>query len=139
MVSYHEARFNRLIKSKCTIRTKSGIKVQSHGEKLIADFLFDNDILFLYDDLRKWIMWIRPDFLIPEPCIAIEYWGLKDRDGSSDYDEEVITKYNEDIEWRKGVYKCENVPLIEIFRSDLPLINKILRLELKEVGYKFKK
>jgi len=72
--------FHFRVRRKCRISTKSGIKVQSHGERRIADWLFDNGYSFIYDRPIYGFIFdgYRPDFRIRrgnEPDTIIEYWG----------------------------------------------------------------
>ena len=65
-----------------------GEYVKSFGEKVIADFLFEHDIVYKYE-LNHWWSGInyRPDFTIfqtPKSGTIVEYFGLK---GDTDYDE----------------------------------------------------
>lgn len=66
----------------------SGEYVKSHGEKLIANFLFEHDITCKYEHNHWWNgINYKPDFTIPKTeksGIIIEYFGLA---GDSDYDE----------------------------------------------------
>ena len=66
-----------------------GEPLKSRGEKVIADFLFQNDVRYNYEESRKWgSRPYRPDFTIHlgGSCgVAIEYFGLT---GDPDYDED---------------------------------------------------
>lgn len=66
------------------IRTQNGIKVRSHAECRIADWLYAHNINFEYEkmvflktDVNKFLL---SDFYIPDAKIFIEYWGYKDRE-----------------------------------------------------------
>jgi len=65
-----------------------GEYLQSFGEKVIADFLFEHDILYKYERNFPWNgINYRPDFTIfntSDTGIVIEYFGLA---GDPDYDE----------------------------------------------------
>ena len=65
-----------------------GEHVKSHGEKIIADFLFEHDIAYKYERNHWWSgINYRPDFTIfetPKSGVIIEYFGLS---GDADYDE----------------------------------------------------
>jgi DNA helicase IV len=65
-----------------------GDYIKSYGEKLIADFLFEHDIPYKYEQNRKWKgINYRPDFTIyqsEKKGVIIEYFGLE---GDVDYDE----------------------------------------------------
>lgn len=70
-----------------------GEYLKSYGEKLIADFLFEHDIRYQYENFFWWKgINYRPDFtvfLTAESGIIIEYFGLS---GDSDYDEQTKEK-----------------------------------------------
>ena len=65
-----------------------GDYLRSYGEKLIADFLFEHDILYMYERNFWWGgINYRPDFTIfqsKDSGIVVEYFGMK---GNPDYDE----------------------------------------------------
>ena len=72
-----------------------GEYVKSHGEKLIADFLFEHDIPYKYERNYWWNgVNYRPDFTIFQSAksgIIVEYFGLR---GDPDYDEQMEEKIN---------------------------------------------
>ncbi|RKZ32792.1 hypothetical protein DRQ33_05265 [bacterium] len=75
--------FHLKVKRNCNINTKSGIKVQSNGEKRIANWLYDRNIQFIYDKPLYGVLLggYRPDFRIKRSRgkdIIIEYWGRMD-------------------------------------------------------------
>ncbi len=60
------------------ILIRDGQLVQSHGERIIADFLHREDIEYRYDERIRIIQGhaIRLDFYLPEFDLYIEYWGM---------------------------------------------------------------
>ncbi|MBT4805621.1 hypothetical protein HON71_05610 [Candidatus Woesearchaeota archaeon] len=124
--------FEKMVKEKCTIPTKSGIKVQSFGEKKIADFLWSNNVDFEYDVLVEfgkeetpdYVQRARPDFLIKGTKIYIEYWGMKyGNSNKPDYDERAKIKI--------ALYQQEGIKLIQVFGEDLQIFGcSILREDL---------
>jgi DNA helicase IV len=75
----------------CTHETLAGEKVKSRGEKWIADFLFEHDILYQYE--RPWGLGAKekegnyyPDFSImvqrKGTDIILEHWGIDEFDES---------------------------------------------------------
>jgi len=127
-------RYNSWVKNKCNLPTKSGIMVQSHGEKLIADFLWDNNIDFDYDILIEfgknetpdYVLWARPDFIIKGTNIFIEYWGLK-------YGKSAKPSYDKRVEKKIALYEQEEIRLIEVFCEDLKVFGcKLLKEDLIE-------
>jgi DNA helicase-4 len=70
--------------------TLRGEYVKSYGEKVIANFLFEHDIPYFYEQ-HHWVSGrnYRPDFTVPKSGemsqgVVIEYFGLE---GDPDYDE----------------------------------------------------
>lgn len=67
--------------------------VKSYGERLIANTLFENDIVYSYErNHRRDDFNYRPDFMIDTPggpTVVIEYFGLA---GDPDYDESSASK-----------------------------------------------
>jgi DNA helicase-4 len=75
--------------------TLRGEYVKSFGEKVIANFLFEHDVPYLYERNHWWAgLNYRPDFTIPKAGnrskgIVIEYFGLA---GDPDYDTQAEQK-----------------------------------------------
>ncbi len=90
-----------------------GEPIKSLGEKLIADFLFENGIPYKYEKYFKWgDRPYRPDFSIEFSSgkgVIIEYFGMK---GEPTYDGEILEK----IEFWKA---NSNWNLISLYPKDL--------------------
>lgn len=73
--------------------TLGGEYVKSHGEKVIADFLFEHDVPYKYERNHRWGGFnYRPDFTLfrtKKSGVIIEYFGLA---GDPDYDEQSKSK-----------------------------------------------
>lgn len=73
--------------------TLNGDFVKSHGEKLIANTLFEHGVSYGYERNHRWNgVNYRPDFTIILPSgegVIIEYFGLQ---GDPDYDEQAQAK-----------------------------------------------
>jgi hypothetical protein len=58
-------------------QTRSGIRVRSKIEKIIADFLTASDLTFTYEPkLKIASLYFRPDFYFPEYGLFYEHFGL---------------------------------------------------------------
>lgn len=115
--------FEKTVKDACTIPTKSGIKVQSQGEKKIADWLFDHDIEFLYDTPMKVPerrLPLRPDFYLKKHKTVIEFFGLI---GDMDYDRSSTKKVS--------TYWQMNLGVLCIYPEDLDKLDTKLSKFLK--------
>lgn len=101
-------------------RTKDWHFVRSLGELIIDDYLFDNNIIHIYEEKIKWIEdELYSDFYIPSWDVYIEYWGME---GNS--------KYDDRKEKKKITYSENNFNLIELFPEDIKNINDILPKKL---------
>lgn len=122
-------------------RTLMDEQVKSHGEWLIANFLFSNSVSYSYESLYEEGQSSKdrhkPDFLIWEPGkkpIWIEYFGT-DRTNSV---APGISKegYLDGIKWKKEVHTRNSTTLIELYYYDLKEGTLLQKLEeaLKQNG-----
>lgn len=83
-------KFNKEIEKKLKVKTKAGHFVQSEGERIIADRLFECGVDYIYDSLIEINgSWLRPDFLLPKlDNFVIEFKGMD----SQDYNEKFMRK-----------------------------------------------
>jgi len=126
-------------------RTLMDEQVKSHGEWLIANFLFSNSIAYsyeaLYEEGKSTKDRHKPDFSIWEkgkPLIWIEYFGT-DRSNSV---APGISKegYLDGIKWKKEVHARNSTILIDLYYYDLREGTLLTKLEsaLKQNGVKLK-
>lgn len=126
-------------------RTLMDEQVKSHGEWLIANFLFSNSIEYsyeaLYEEGKSAKDRHKPDFSIWEQGktpIWIEYFGT-DRSNSV---APGISKegYLDGIKWKKEVHARNSTILIELYYYDLKEGTLLTKLEaaLKQNGVKLK-
>ncbi|HBM16328.1 MAG TPA: hypothetical protein DD381_08325 [Lentisphaeria bacterium] len=103
-----------------TIEAKSGTLVQSDGERLIADFLHENNIDFRYDERIRLIegFAVRPDFYLPEFDVYIEYWGMDTID------------YKIGMMKKQKLYQQEGKKLIPIYPKDKNNLSTLLKEKL---------
>lgn len=107
-------------------KTLNGIAVKSYGELDIANFLFQNQVKFQYEEpyrlptataeRRQY----QPDFYLPDYDIYIEYFGInrkgrvsdkfKERDGKS-----ASQAYMDSMIWKRQTHKLNNTKLVECF------------------------
>jgi DNA helicase-4 len=124
-------------------RTLMDEQVKSHGEWLIANFLFSNSIPYSYESLYEEGKSAKdrhkPDFSIWEKGkspIWIEYFGT-DRSNSV---APGISKegYLEGIKWKREVHEKNSTILVELYYYDLKEGNLLKKLEaaLKQNGVK---
>lgn len=120
--------FEVIVKKGRNLPTKKGELVQSEGEQLIADFLYENGIDYEYD-MRITLKsngierWIRPDFYLTSFNLFIEYWGMK---GDPKYDKKMADKMR--------LYSELNTRLIQIERHELSRLDEILKSKLNSNG-----
>ena len=106
--------------------TLKGEKVKSYGELEIANFLFSNNIDYIYeqeyeiDTMTNDYQQYRPDFFLPKYEIYIEYYGI-DRDNKvasffkSKNGKSASDAYNDSIKWKRNIHKKNNTKLIETY------------------------
>ncbi len=115
--------------------TLIGEVVKSYGELEIANYLFSNNIKYVYEKEYKYDMMTNeyqqytPDFYLPEYDIYIEYFGIDENKNVASYiDKE---KYNESIEWKRKIHKEHNTIMIETFYYENKQGNLLENLEKK--------
>ena len=103
-----------------TIRAEDGTLVQSHGERLIAEWLSAQKIAYRYDERFRIVQGfaIRPDFYLPEFDLYIEYWGMD----TIDYKIGMLMKLK--------LYQQEGKALISLYPEDKARIGEIIAAKL---------
>ncbi len=118
-------------------RALKGHDVKSHGEKVIANFLFEHDVPYLYEYAHLWRgRPYRPDFTVlkgKNTGTVIEYFGML---GHRAYDEETHEK-------RRYWQSRAGWTLIEVGSPDLQQGEERIRLHLEdrltELGIRLKR
>jgi DNA helicase-4 len=101
--------------------TLGGQNVKSKGEKVIADFLFQNNIRYKYEKparIRTWFFFSKkigtPDFYLPDYDVYVEYWGMinaEDRDTRHRYRHRM---------WRKiSRYREHQIRFISLYPNNI--------------------
>ncbi len=96
-------------------RTFAGEVVKSHGERLIADFLFLSGVTYRYEQPYAFDVadsthsQYRPDFYYPGIDVWHEHWAL-DRDGNPPAD---FVGYRESMAWKRELHGRYGTTLIE--------------------------
>ena len=110
--------------------TLKGDYVKSHGEKVIANFLFEHGVDYKYERNHWWNgLNYRPDFTIPRSGtgdVIVEYFGLQ---GDPGYDANTENKREY---WRKK----NGYELVELFPRDIASgrICDVLRERLQDLN-----
>ena len=111
--------------------TLSGQVVKSHGERIVADFLYLNGVAFEYeraydhDTVDEGHSQYRPDFYYPSIGAWHEHWAL-DRDG---HPPASFVGYADDIAWKRGTHVAHGTDLIETTWADVMFGDGLARLE----------
>ena len=108
--------FNKEIEKNLKFMTKAGHGVQSEGERIIADRLYECGIDYIYDSLIEVDgEWIRPDFILPRlNDLIIEYKGMED------------PEYNEKFERKLMILAAAGMRVMVLRERDLGRIGKII-------------
>ena len=103
-------------------RTSSGHFVRSRAEVIVADWLYNNDVMFAYEKRLPIVEEVYSDFFIKEKKIYIEVWGLED------------TKYLDRKAVKIKLYKENGFNLIGLSDKDIENIDDFLPLKLAQMG-----
>ena len=106
--------------------TLKGEIVKSYGELEIANYLFCNNIDYVYEKEYKYetitneYQQYTPDFYLPEYDIYIEYFGIDENKQVAPYfsgkdGKSASEVYNDSIEWKRKTHKENNTIMIETF------------------------
>ena len=108
-----------------TIVAKVGTLVQSHGERMLADWFSAHHIAYRYDERYRILSGhaVRPDFYLPELDVYVEYWGMD----TADYKIGMLKK--------QQLYQQEGKRLISVYPTDKPRLDTLLRSKLALFGY----
>lgn len=126
--------------------TLNGERVKSMGEKIIADFLFEHDVSYVYEKVWLWGSQIyRPDFSIYEQQkdYIIEFWGIDETDPAKQAPpdwSQTWEEYYVEMQAKRAFWKEKSVILIETSIRDLrngrEAFEAILKSKLTRAGIK---
>lgn len=132
-------------------RTLKGETLRSFEEIEIANFLFVNNIDYIYEKEYEVntaninFAQYKPDFYLPKYKIYIEHFGLIDRSGnvphwfSSKRGFSAKTEYNEAIKWKRDIHKKNRTILVETYSYEKKEGNllDLLKSRLQKFNVKF--
>jgi len=108
--------FNKEIEKNLKFMTKAGHGVQSEGERIIADRLYECEIDYIYDSLIEVNgEWIRPDFILPGlDDLVIEYKGMDE------------FEYNEKFERKLQILAAAGMRVMVLKQKDFERVKEII-------------
>ena len=108
--------FNKEIEKNLKFMTKAGHGVQSEGEKIIADRLYECGINYIYDSLIEVNgEWIRPDFILPGlNDLIIEYKGMDE------------FEYNQKFERKLMILAVAGIRVMVLSEKDFGRVKEII-------------
>lgn len=115
--------------NKKNLITLRGDQVKSQGERVIANYLFEKNISYIYEKRLKFNnRVVIPDFLLDswEHQVIIEYWGMN------------IPRYNKRRKQKQRIYeKYSPYNLIDVFPQHLNSLDDYLTtmIEDKKKGW----
>lgn len=126
--------------------TLKNIEVKSNGEKWIADFLFEHNIKFEYEETVLWNKSLyRPDFYI-YPNFYLEHWGIDENDKNQETPKhwtKSFAEYKNEMNRKREFWENRKEILLETSSVDLRNgkneFEKILKDKLEAVGIEVKK
>ena len=100
-------------------RTLSGAHVRSIGERIIADFLFVNQVPFKYEATATWANngrgGYQPDFFLPNHGVYIEHWGVDEHGCVPSWFTRTSEQYRAEMEWKRDQFKQSPYRLVETY------------------------
>ena len=122
-------------------KTFSGVVVKSHGERLIADFLYLSGVEFQYEKAYDYPVadethsQYRPDFYYPSIDVWHEHWAL-DQLGQPPAE---FHGYAEGMAWKRRLHVEHGTQLLESTWADVMFGDGLAKLEveLKGLGVTF--
>lgn len=106
--------------------TKSGVRVCSKIEKIIADFLWDHRIRFTYEPiLNLGGFHVMPDFHLSDANLCLEHFGMD------------TPEYKESTRAKLERYERFGVRVVCTYPSDEPDIEEVLARKLQGAGVAF--
>ena len=108
--------FNKEIERNLKFITKAGHGVQSEGEKIIADRLYECEIDYIYDSLIEVNgEWVRTDFILPGlNNLILEYKGMDE------------FEYNEKFERKLAILRAAGMQVMVLKTKDLEKVSEII-------------
>ena len=118
--------------------TLNGDWVKSHGELVIGNYLFSNNISHSYEFKYKYDESYHPDFYLNDTNVYIEYFGIDKNNKTASWIDG--PKYRQEILWKRKIHNENNTNLIEITYADFRsgVWKKKLIDQLKLNGIKIK-
>lgn len=119
--------------------------VKSYGEMDIANFLYQNNIEYIYESPYKYDtrtekhMQYIPDFYLPHEDIYIEYFGIN-REGEvppyfkSKHGKSPSKEYQETIDWKRKIHSENKTSMIECYAYEKLEGNLLESLEKKLIN-----
>lgn len=133
-----------------TYYTLNGEKVKSFGEKCIANFLFEHNIKYKYEQLlmQKNYKSYKPDFTIfhDNKKYILEHWGIDENDISKKVPKEwnkTWDKYHDEMEWKRNLIQTKiqkgdienfiETSIVEFYNGET-FFENFLKSSLEDVG-----
>lgn len=117
-------------------RTFDGKVVRSHGERMIANWLYLHGVSYQYERDYKFKTanslhrQYKPDFYYPEIDVWHEHWAL-DKEG---YPPPDFSGYLEEIKWKRKLHSDNETKLIETTFGEVVFSNGLNNLKCELVG-----
>jgi len=123
-------------RSSNALLTFNGDWVKSHGELVIGNYLYSNNIPHSYEEKYKFDENYRPDFYLDDTEIYIEYFGIDKNNNTAPWIDKI--EYIKDMEWKRNTHSEKKTTLIEITYEDFKtgIWKKKLSEELRKCNIK---
>ena len=111
--------------------TSSGVAVKSKAERIIADYFSKNNLSYQYEPTVRTKPFklitgtIKPDFLLPNYGVYVEFWGLINSSTGKDY--------ARTMRWKMAQYHRMGIKFISLYPNDLEDLDAAFRYKFKKV------
>ena len=127
--------------------TLNGEVVKSYGELDIANFLYQNQIIYEYEPSYKFDTnneeygQYHPDFYLPDYDLYIEYFGINREGEVADYfnsrhGKSATEEYIDGIKWKRKLHEEKKTTMVECYAYEKFEDTLLTNLEIKLYGNK---
>jgi len=110
--------------------TSRGVVVKSKAERIIADYFSKNNLSYQYEPTVRTKPFklitgtIKPDFLLPNYGVYVEFWGLINSSTGKDY--------ARTMRWKMAQYHRMGIKFISLYPNDFGRPRRSLPVQIQE-------
>ena len=117
-----KAKYSKILDTDTKFKTKTGHYVRNKAEKMIANFIFDNNLMFQYNIAASWADKddFKSNFFIPKLDLCIEHFKFNN-----------VKNYEKLMKWKIKQYEKNKKKLVYTTSEDEGNIEEVLKIKLK--------